>query len=537
MKIIQFLINQFATREENATQFVPIEPIINTYKRIGGTSGSTYQNFIETNNIDYVMYNKKTNKIVDQSIDYYHHKKFKVYISTNSILQHEALLKKLQETYKTELDRFEINISTDSVESNSDSTKTDSTETEPDSTEIDSTETEAESDSTETDSTETETDSTEKMFQNFELIELTKDEKFSDIDDNIVEIEVRGERHQDKILFKASDIEEFLGMGRLEDTIQDTRRAYVNNIHYVKLYQYTDKFHNISLTRHCLAKEVKEEKELRLTAKPLYLTLGGLFKVVFCSVSANQNIAKLRDWVINLAYVHQFGTREERSTLTNSLFKKCLNNISGIYCIRLGKVKDLRESMSISTELYPAIGFDNAHVFKVGRAENIDKRFAQHCARTGYGKYLGQSGDKIILDWCINIPKTLLVDAENDLHKYFKTNKMLFEFNDGTKDHTELIIVKSGLERKQVREKYLDLVKCFPGVANDVIKQLSDTRAEFDRTLELTEAKHTNQLLEAANKINMLEAANKINMLEANSKILLLSHKVELLELTAKYTQ
>lgn len=504
MKIIQYLISQFATKVNNETQFVPIEPIIATYKRLGGTSTTTYSQFI-ANDIDYVMCDKKTGKIIDCSIDAYHHKKFKIYISTQSIAQHEALLNKLQEIYKDELDRFEMNISTEEPNSVEESVA----------------------------SIEENPESTEEMFQSFEIIELTKDEKFQDIDDNIVEIEVRGERHQDKILFKSIDIGEFLGMNNIRDTLLDTRGAYKKNIHYAKLYQYTDKFHYNFLHGNRLSKEMKEEKKLRLTGKPLYLTLGGLFKVVFCSTSANQNITKLRDWVVNLAYVHQFGTQEERSTLANNLFKKCLNNIPGIYCIRLGKVKELRDTMSISTELYPANDFDNAYVFKFGRAEDIDNRFAQHCARTGYGKY----SNKIILDWCVNIPKALLADAENDLHKYFKMNKMLFEFNDGTKDHTELIIVKSGLERKQVREKYLELVKCFPGVANELIKQLSDTRAEFDRTLELTDAKHANELLEATNKINQLEANSKIYELDSEKKMLLLTHKIEILELTAKFTQ
>ena len=100
---------------------------------------------------------------------------------------------------------------------------------------------------------------------------------------------------------------------------------------------------------------------------------------------------------------------------------------------------------------------------------------------------------------------------------------MIFEFKDKTKVHTELIIINSEKEQKQVKEKYSELVKRFPGIANELIKQLSDNKFEYNRAIELNESNHTIKLLEAENKI--LTLTHKIEILELKAKILLLEQK------------
>ncbi len=172
--------------------------------------------------------------------------------------------------------------------------------------------------------------------------------------------------------------------------------------------------------------------------------------------------------MIRLVFVHQFGSPVERLDLIESLkpYSKCLNKLSGIYLIRIGKVKDLRLSMNISKEVYPSSEFDSASVLKFGRSDDIMTCFKQHCERTGYGKY----SSTIDMEWFVVIPLKLLAAAETDLDKYFTVNQLKLEFNDGSKDHRELIIAKPGIEKRHIKDKYFDLVKCFPGEANAIIQ-------------------------------------------------------------------
>ena len=365
-----------------------------------------------------------------------------------------------------------------------------------------------------------------------------------------MEIDVRGTRSESEILFRAKDISKYLGMDRLIETLNDERCGYERDTHWVKLFKYSDVIISSSRTRNTRDLDEDsprtssrthdtcdlEESEKTLIWKRTYLTLNGLLKVIFSSKSANENVIQLRNWVIHLVFTHQFGSPEQRDTLSIELtdYKKNLNDIPGLYCIKIGKVKELRESMDISTKLYPPKEFDTACVYKFGRAEDIMSRYAQHSSRTKYGKY-----GKITLDWFVTIPKSFLPKAENDLAKHFKSSGLMFEYNDGSKDHTELIIAKTGDERKQLKDKYKELVGNFPSNINELSKQLTDLRSECDQKLETTELKSEVKILniqsDADRKISDLEVKLLTIQSEAALKIQELTFKNEILELKLAY--
>ncbi len=58
----------------------------------------------------------------------------------------------------------------------------------------------------------------------------------------------------------------------------------------------------------------------------LYLTLAGLFRVASVSRIPNANLLKLFNWLLNLFYIYQFGSYEERNELARSMFKQVLND-------------------------------------------------------------------------------------------------------------------------------------------------------------------------------------------------------------------
>ena len=257
----------------------------------------------------------------------------------------------------------------------------------------------------------------------------------------------------------------------------------------------------------------------------MYLTLPGLLKVIFSSRSTNDNIMQLHNWVIHLVFVHKFGSKSERMDLVETLapYRKCLNKLSGVYLIRVGKVKDLREPMSICSEKYKPSKFDSAYVFKFGRSEDIMKRFKQHQERTGYGKY----SSSVSLEWFVVIPPKLCSNAESELNKYFEYHRFKFEFNDGVKDHTELVIIKQGAERDHMKDKYFDLVKSFPGEANSIIQQMMALKIEHDKTIDNMVLQHDNELMRVKHDLEMNKSQHEKELIRERSEKELIRERSE----------
>lgn len=497
--IIRYLANKFASKQVENKQYIDIKPLIQAYKSIRGNSKTTFKSFIEKNNLEYLVIKRNDDDPIDISLSKYEHRSHNILISAESITKIENFMQRLENNYAQELKALEEIIEPTNIDSQ---------------------------DSTEEESIDTEEQS------NFDILELTDEEKFRDTKDNIHDIEVRGTRSENGILFRASDIAKYLGMENLIKTLNDTRREYEKNIHWIRLLKYSDKVMTSSQLRHChLLQEVEKTIEKPIW-KRTYLTLNGLLKVIFTSKSANENVIQLRNWVIHLVFTHQFGSVEERENLSIELnnYKSNLNDIPGIYCIRIGKVKELRESMNISKELYPAKDFDSSYVIKFGRAEDIMSRFAQHSARTGYGKY-----GKITLDWFVMIPKTFLPRAESNLHQFFKASGMMFEYNDGHKDHNELIIVKPGEERKQLKDKYKELVGNFPSTINELSKQLTTMRADFEQKLETVELKADKKVMSIQSEYDRKLFDMEKQLFGMEKQLMEANHKNEILELKLEY--
>ncbi len=98
------------------------------------------------------------------------------------------------------------------------------------------------------------------------IIELKNEEKFTDNDGNIIEIETRGERAVDKIYFKVKDVADGFEMPNLEKNIKDTKSAFIINKHYVIF--------------NCPNNKIKKYKKKYEAYKPeTFLTLAGLRRV------------------------------------------------------------------------------------------------------------------------------------------------------------------------------------------------------------------------------------------------------------------
>ena len=201
------------------------------------------------------------------------------------------------------------------------------------------------------------------------IIELEDHEKFVD-NDKIFDIEIRGERSPTKLLFKVEDIARLFEMTQLINVIIN-KEFYQEGVHYVILCTEPDSSDPSELYLRCNSLEPDSsdpsEKIFNIFSlepesttstygknRRTFLTWFGLFKVLFASRSGNDYRHKMATWVMNTMFVHQFGSMTERKLLADTLtmYKTCLNGTSGVYLIRIGKVKDLRATMKISKDAH-----------------------------------------------------------------------------------------------------------------------------------------------------------------------------------------
>jgi predicted GIY-YIG superfamily endonuclease len=341
----------------------------------------------------------------------------------------------------------------------------------------------------------------------YPIIVLQDHEKFRDAEtDEIVEIETRGAREQDKILFKAKDVEAYYALNRLVDIMLNDRTSQyqVGRDYAIVSNARGNTDHRIPVIEESPAHsdEGAPKKQKYIKHDRVYLTLAGLLRVSMVSQSKNANLMKTVNWMIRLFYVHQFGSANERMDLAAALTSfRCLHKIPGLYLVFIGKVKDLRDTMNICEEEYPPGEFNSAYVCKFGLTDDIQRRVTEHQnSRSGYGRY----SKTVQLHWCININESVLGKAEQNLSKFFDKNGMKFQFTDehGV-DHKELVIIKPGKERLAVKEKYLKIIQKFPSRENELLQTLSDTREQFETSYRMLESdmkvdkeRHARELLE-----------------------------------------
>lgn len=171
------------------------------------------------------------------------------------------------------------------------------------------------------------------------------------------------------------------------------------------------------------------------------------------------------------------------TTLCN---KKDINNICGLYLCDLGSVKELRHKMNICKIKYPN---DNMRIKKFGKSKDIINRFRQHKAT--YGKT-----HPIKLELFIDLPLCNITEAENKLKVFSKS--YIFDYYDGFKNHTELLIVSNTLV---LQEYYKQIKNDFPNDISTVIA--SYTNKEKIQKIENLELKNEN--LELKNELLILK--------------------------------
>ena len=141
-----------------------------------------------------------------------------------------------------------------------------------------------------------------------DVIKLTKNEKFYDEDNNVIEIEVRGERVVHRCYFKVEDVSKGFKLPNLQVSILDKKSCYEKDEDY-KYFYCND-------------------------TKKLFLTLIGFFSVIFSSKKLNKNrnnYTALCYWILNLCSTVNISFDNSKHIFSNNTFNK--SNIGFVYCV------------------------------------------------------------------------------------------------------------------------------------------------------------------------------------------------------------
>ena len=207
------------------------------------------------------------------------------------------------------------------------------------------------------------------------ILYLDDAEKFHDSDGNVIEIETRGERHEDKIYFNAKDVSIGFGMLRLNDTLMNKERGYTRNIDFKTMFIRSKHINDVSWSiKNCL-----------------FLTYQGMLRVLLAS--RNKNTTIFIKWATNKLFTIQMGTRDQKVKLgaevlntsprtLKAIFDKHAATFPSIYLMSLGKVRELRETFGI-----PANKPDESTVYKFGFTEDLSRRVIE--LETEYSKLPG----------------------------------------------------------------------------------------------------------------------------------------------------
>ena len=314
------------------------------------------------------------------------------------------------------------------------------------------------------------------------ILELEDEEKFHDVDGNIIEIETRGERHEDKIYFKCKHISVGFGMEHLSKNITDKTKGYNRGS------DYTFFIRNNSSPNGGANK------------KTLYLTYEGLLRVLF--VSRNKNATIFRKWATMKLFTIQMGTKDAKEVLgteilnikikdLRAVFNKHSSDFPCVYLLSLGKVSDLRETLGISPKIE-----DDIIVYKYGFSKDFKQRIAQHQAN--YGKMKNVDLDVVFFN-IVDAQHTSA--AEHDIRYFFKAfGKPL-----AIEGHNELVGLNK-MELVETKNKYVSTGEKYAG----------STKGYETRTKELQEEIATlkQEIQNIRNEMKMKELEHKIALQE-----------------------
>jgi hypothetical protein len=290
------------------------------------------------------------------------------------------------------------------------------------------------------------------------IIHLSDAEKFHDSDGNVIEIETRGERHEDKIYFNVKDVSIVFEMPTLNHVLLNIKGGYKRGIDYITFKRCTQ---NVSKNTN------------KPSSTSLYLTYEGLLRVLF--VSKNKNATLFKKWATQMIFTIQMGSKEQKVKLGTDLcniplktykaiFESHTSNFPSIYLLSLGKVRNLRATFGISDTIP-----DDSVVYKYGFTRDFARRIGEH--QQAYSKLPGVTVD---VKWFQNIDIKYLSEAENEVEEECSAY--------GTRlhvpDYKELIALNDR-QFEHMQKSYRRIGKEYAGATAELNEKIEELRAQI----------------------------------------------------------
>ena len=172
------------------------------------------------------------------------------------------------------------------------------------------------------------------------ILKLMDSEKFNDANGKILDIEVIGEREEDRCFFRVKDVATCFNDSSIYDNIPKTHTSYQLNVDYVYFYRPYDV-------------RTTDNRTMIQKKKELFFSYNGMLRYLF--VSENPNAKAFRKWASRILFAMQLGTSEQKESVGSELFGVSLDTVSKFFgtCVRdvpmayLLKLTEARESMEI----------------------------------------------------------------------------------------------------------------------------------------------------------------------------------------------
>ena len=320
-----------------------------------------------------------------------------------------------------------------------------------------------------------------------EIIHLSDQEKFKDENNNIIEIETRGERYNNSIYFKVKDVMIGFKLDNLDKNIIDKKSYFKENEHY--------KYFN--------CKKINGNKTNKIK-KELYLTYEGILRVLFASHSPN--VKPFIKWATESLFTLQLGSVNQKEELISSVlginakvikevFNVDRNTLPCVYLFTLGTVKDLRISMNIDIRYS-----DDAIVSKFGFTKDLSRRTGEHI-----NKYNKIENVNLKLKYYSYIDPQYMSNAESDIKDFMIAFNTKFNFD----NEYELVIIPKELI-KMVERQYELIGKNYMGHISELITKIKELEHKNEKQLlthqlELSKEKHENEILKKDLEIMKLQ--------------------------------
>jgi hypothetical protein len=313
-----------------------------------------------------------------------------------------------------------------------------------------------------------------------------------------MEIEVRGERKQNKCYFKVKDVSKKFEMENLNSSLLHKD----DNNYEIKLhYKY------FTINKMGINYNINGKTSIK---KYLFLTYAGMVKVLFSSRSGIAD--KFQSWATEKLFTIQLGEKKDKQKLAGELIGinyKTIKNVFEtnssktpcVYLFLIGNVNELLEGKYNKDDL----------LCKYGCTDDLIRRTNEHDK-----SFMKEFNINVELLCFSIIEQQFKFNAETNISTYFNSNKIKYE------NYKELIIINKK-DLHSIKEHYKliqnSYIGCFKEL-NDKIIELEKQLIQEKHNIELLKEKHKNELkdkdIELKNKdIEVLQY--KIKLLELNN--------------------